>query len=71
LLESKRIKEKIQRDIVKDETGFYVYWPRVNSGYLDEETVWLIAIMLTEKNAALKQQIEEYFAMQKDIESSS
>lgn len=52
--------EKIKKDIICGDDGFYVYWP-TSQGYMNEYMLRLVADVLADMNFDWQQQINKYF----------
>ena len=60
----------LDKDIICNVDGYYVYWPESSRGYLDDYHLMLIAAVLNKKNRDWDDDIESYFE-QKQLESES
>jgi len=56
-----KLTEYIEKDIVRGEDGFYIYWPTLGGGAYTAHCLRLIADVLDERNAPWQKELEDYF----------
>lgn len=53
--------KEIEKEIIRKEDGFYVYWPTIVRGYYNEELLRGIADELEKRNQEWQKIFNEYF----------